>query len=281
MNRGFMKHVKGLLDDAIADFKKAVELDPKSAKARTSLGSGKQAKGLVDEAIEDYTKAIELDPTDMMPYYNRGTLKYGKGLHDEAIADFTKAIEREPGMAAAYLNRGNSKLAKGLPDEAIADYTRAIEKDSKYARAYTNRGNVKQSKGLEDEAIADWEKALEVAPPGWPQRAELEDRIRSAAAPRLFQEATKLHEQKRYREAIEKFKSLIDAHPKAAQALASAYNIACGYALLGETSNALDWLQKTVDLGFTNIAGMEGDADLKSLRGEERYHQLVEKLKKK
>ncbi|HKS17500.1 MAG TPA: tetratricopeptide repeat protein, partial [Planctomycetota bacterium] len=200
---------------------------------------------------------------------------------NDAIADFTKAIELQPGMAAAYLNRGAAKLAKGLPDDAIADYTKAIESDKMYVRAYVNRGNVKEAQGRLDEAIADWEKALEVAQPGWPQRAELQAKINSGEAPRLFHEASKLHELKRYPEAIEKFKTLIEAHPKATQVISSAYNVACGYALLGEISNALDWLQKTVEMGFTNVAAMEKDTDLESLRREARYLQIVASLKKK
>ena len=279
MNRGFVKYAKNLLDDTIADFTKAVELDPKSAPARVNLGNGKLAKGQHDEAIANYTKAIELDPTYMPAYYNRGTVRQAKGFLDDAIEDFTKAIELDSKSAGSYLNRGFAKASKGLLDEAILDYSKAIELDPKYARAFANRGLAKQAKGLVDEAILDLEKALEVAPPGWPQRAEIQERIKTAGAPRLFEEASRLHQQKRYPEAIEKFKIIAESHPKTQAGIHSAYNIACGYALLGENSKALDWLEKAADMGFTNFGEIERDADLKSLHGEERFRRLVEKLK--
>jgi tetratricopeptide (TPR) repeat protein len=58
-------------------------------------------KGLYDQAIADYTKAIELKPDDAEAHYNRG-LEYEKlGQRDEAIADYRQAISLEPGMKEA------------------------------------------------------------------------------------------------------------------------------------------------------------------------------------
>ena len=54
--------VKGQLDEAIACFRKAIELDPKNATAHANLGIALKGKGQVDEAIACYKKAIELDP---------------------------------------------------------------------------------------------------------------------------------------------------------------------------------------------------------------------------
>ncbi len=50
------------MDEAIACYKKAIELDPKLAKAHYNLGDALSGKGQVDEAIACYKKAIELDP---------------------------------------------------------------------------------------------------------------------------------------------------------------------------------------------------------------------------
>jgi tetratricopeptide (TPR) repeat protein len=50
------------VDEAIACFRKAIELDPKFAKPHNNLGLALADKGQVDEAIAGYKKAIELDP---------------------------------------------------------------------------------------------------------------------------------------------------------------------------------------------------------------------------
>ncbi len=62
--------------------------------------------GDLDRAIADYTKAIELDPKLLSAYINRGLAYDGKGNFDQAIADYTKAIELDPTFALAYIDRG-------------------------------------------------------------------------------------------------------------------------------------------------------------------------------
>lgn len=51
------------IDKAIEKFKKQVELAPKSANAHDSLGEGYLAKGMLKESLAEYSKALELDPT--------------------------------------------------------------------------------------------------------------------------------------------------------------------------------------------------------------------------
>ena len=107
-------------------------------------GAAKIEKGDLDGAIADYNRAIELNPKDARAYYNRGIAKRAKGDLDGAIADFSRAIELDPKYAIAYNNRGIAKDDKGDLDGAIADYNRAIELDPKLAIAYNNRGNAEK-----------------------------------------------------------------------------------------------------------------------------------------
>ena len=60
----------------------------------------------LDQAIADFTKAIEIGPKDADVYNNRGIAYAAKGLYDQAIADYTKAIEIDPEYAEAYYNFG-------------------------------------------------------------------------------------------------------------------------------------------------------------------------------
>ena len=53
-------------------------------------------------AIADYTKAIELDPDYANAYYNRAILKRDLKDYYGAIADYTKAIELNPDYVDAY-----------------------------------------------------------------------------------------------------------------------------------------------------------------------------------
>jgi hypothetical protein len=82
-----------------------------------------------DQAIANFTKAIEMDPKYALAYNERGIAYQGRGDYDRAIADYTKAIELDPKVAYAYYIRGLSYLKKGNTDQATADMDRARQLD--------------------------------------------------------------------------------------------------------------------------------------------------------
>ena len=140
-------------DKTIADYTKAIELDPKSAKAYAVRGDAYKRLKQFYKAIADYTKAIELDPKDAKAYNNRGIAYRELKKFDKAITDFTKAIDLDS-KSDAYNNRGLAYFGLQQYDKAIADYTRAIELDPK-AKAYNNRGNAYAQLKQFDKAITD------------------------------------------------------------------------------------------------------------------------------
>ncbi len=312
-SRGLAHSSSGRLDEAIADYTKTIELAPDSAVAYNNRGNARASKGMIEEAVGDYTKAIELNPVYAVAYANRANLKADQGRTGEALADFAKAIELEPGNAGTWYNRALTFGRRGELDAAISDYTRAIELDPKEWRAFSFRGLNRLKKGLNEDAIADftraleinpnlpevltnrararyltgsvadaiadWKKALEVAPPDWPGREEVRDVLANHEVRRLFKDAHDLHVSKRYQGAIDAFRKIIEDHPKTRQAVMSAYNVACGYALLGEKDKALEWLEKAVDMGWKDAAHLEKDSDLDSLREEAGFKKLLGRLK--
>ena len=80
-------------------------------------------------AIADYTKAIELNPDFYEVYFNRGLAKNNLKDHNGAISDYTKVIEFVPNFGAAYNYRGIAKIMIDMDNDAIADFTKAIEFD--------------------------------------------------------------------------------------------------------------------------------------------------------
>jgi tetratricopeptide (TPR) repeat protein len=127
-------------------------------------GINKAANGDLDGAIADFDKAMKLNPKDDAPYYNRAQARRLKNDTAGAIADYTKAIELGSTNPAAYNNRGNAKAETNDRDGAIADYTRAIELKPDYARAYYNRAVARKDKGDLSGAAADFKRATELDP---------------------------------------------------------------------------------------------------------------------
>ena len=96
--------------------------------------------GDYEGAIADYDRAIEINPQHANAYNNRGIAKNKMGDYEGAIADYDRAIEINPQYTIAYNNRGNTKNDMGDYEGAIADYDRALNIDPKYINAIHNRG---------------------------------------------------------------------------------------------------------------------------------------------
>ena len=116
-------------------------------------------KGMHLEAIADYTKAIKIDPKDADAFYNRGISKNSIKDYYGAIEDYTKLIQINPKYSDAYFNRANTKDDIKDYYGAVADYTKVIEINPKDAEAFANRGITKESIGDMDGACSDWAKA--------------------------------------------------------------------------------------------------------------------------
>ncbi len=67
----------------------------------------------------------------------------------------------------------------------------------------------------------------------------------------------------------------LEADPESSGAM---YNVACIYALAGESEIALDYLEQAVDCGARNKRIYETDKDLDSLRDHPRFKTLIERI---
>ncbi len=138
LERGYGYVNKGLYNEAIAEYNKAIKNDPGFAYAYNSRGIVYKTKGEFDQAIADFNKALELDPGLVFTYNNRGVAYGYMKQYDLAIADFSKAIELHPNYVKAYNSRGLAYYLKGDYDRAIADYRRALEIDPNYQLTKVN-----------------------------------------------------------------------------------------------------------------------------------------------
>ena len=86
-----------------------------------------------------------------------------------------------------------------------------------------------------------------------------------------YSRGMRLHESGQHAEAIECWKKSIAADHAVG---AATYNIACAHAMLGHAQEALDSLEKSVELGFDVSGYLDDDDDLASLRGNSRFEAL-------
>lgn len=83
------------LDEAIADYQRAVELDPKLALAWTGLSKAYQRQGKLDLAIEAAMKIVEIEPDDPLSFTNLSILYQLKGMVPEAEDAKARALQLE------------------------------------------------------------------------------------------------------------------------------------------------------------------------------------------
>jgi tetratricopeptide (TPR) repeat protein len=163
-NRGVSYLVLEQYERAIEDYDKAIELKPDYADAYNNRGLSYSLIKETQRALFDYDKAIEIDPNNSEVYYNRGNSYTDLKQYERAIADYDKAMEIEPSLAGVYRNRGNSNAGLGEFERAIADYDKAIEIMPVYIEAYINRGISYARMEEFARAIDDFTKAIGLQP---------------------------------------------------------------------------------------------------------------------
>ena len=95
-------------------------------------------QGKLDEAVACYRRALELKPDHAEAHNNLGNALKDQGKLDEAVACYRQALELKPDYAEAHSNLGNALKDQGKLDEAVACYRRALELKPDYAEAHSN-----------------------------------------------------------------------------------------------------------------------------------------------
>jgi tetratricopeptide (TPR) repeat protein len=163
-NLGTILLQKGQVDQAIAYFQRALEIQPDYLMAHLNLGSAFSQKGEVDKAITQFQKVLEIQPGDAKAHSNLGMVLLQKGRVDEAMVHLQKALEIEPNFAEAQNNLGWGLFQVGQLDKAIRHLQRALEIQPGLVMAHLNLGTALIQKGRVEEGIVHFQKAVELKP---------------------------------------------------------------------------------------------------------------------
>jgi tetratricopeptide (TPR) repeat protein len=173
LESGLAHYGRGELDEAIASYRRAIELYPKPEFFNLGVGFLQMnlAMSLAEgrykvEAIEAYLEAIEgqggsAEPALAAAHNNLGRAVLEKGEPMDAIDSFVSAIAYQPDLGSAYSNIGAALLdlaerrswrADGYKAGAIAFYRKAIEHQPELAEAHAGLGQLLREAGQEEEA---------------------------------------------------------------------------------------------------------------------------------
>src|SRR5207249_6580110 len=103
-------------------------LNPNYGTAHHWLSTGPwSALGQFDRAIAEGKRAVELDPLSLIMNADLGYVYFFARRYDEAIAQLRKTIEMDPRFYDANYSLGQVWQLKGQLNEAIAEYRKAVE----------------------------------------------------------------------------------------------------------------------------------------------------------
>ena len=196
--RGLALVYQNRFEEAIADFRRGLKLDPENrslrhnlilclakmertdealAAADTLLAQSTKytpamamrsdilwEKGDTVGALEWVDKAIETDKYDTDLLHHRGVLLARMERYADAEPDLDKAIYLDPGSAGAYITRAMIRYCRDNLNGALADYDMAILIDPVNVTALYNRGNLRAQIGDDNRAIEDFDKVIEAEP---------------------------------------------------------------------------------------------------------------------
>ena len=115
-------------DEAEREYKRAIELNPNYATAHHWYSAYLRIAGRLPEAMAEMKRAQQLDPLSSIINTNVGNLYFLlNGDLNAAIAEYKKVIELDPDFPRAHEDLGVAYLKLGRGHEAIAELQKAVE----------------------------------------------------------------------------------------------------------------------------------------------------------
>jgi tetratricopeptide (TPR) repeat protein/TolB-like protein len=293
---GLLNNGTGKYDDAVTEFQRALQLEPTNDDASIGLARAYTSLNRLNEAEDTYQQAIKLRPnhyktyawlgffyiqqaqyekaaqiyqklTSLAPenpegYYNLGAAYLFLGHDQDAIAALEKSIKIRP-SPAAYSNLGTAYFRGRKFTEAAANYREAVNSDQTNQELWSNLGHAYYFGGEREHAKTAFQRALVLANEQLqvnPRDAVLQGNVASLYA-LLGQREKSLEHLDRSLQIGRGDKDLW-------------YKAAVVYNDLGETSVALECLQKAISAGYSPST-VVNTPTFDNLRDNPRFQQLM------
>ena len=293
-------------DKSIPLFERAVALDPGFAAAHAMLAVACAKKAFEEDpegtwrakASAEIEKAMALDPDLPEAYVARGQLVWVRenGFpHAQAVADFGRALQLNGNFAEARAQLAGVYYHIGLLEEALEQYRLTLKIDPRNFDAAYRIPRIHLYQQRYAESVSGFDASPLFAndflkPIALDHLGRREEALRFASRGAL---SNPTHSRVDESADIASTRAVLFARAgdraAAAEEIAAAirrgegrshfhhaaYNIATAYALLGKTSDALAWLQKTADGGMPCYPLFEKDPYLDALRSEPAFGDFL------
>jgi len=170
--RGLIYSELSKYKEAIADFDKALIIDPLLIQAVNGKIEVYKKQKNDNKALDAYQEAIKIEPTNSLLYYNSGVLLAEMNRKEEAEVAISKAIEIKSDDPRYLLARATINYEIGNYEKSLIDLNQLIKVNKKVAskdknfgiEAYIYRGNIHFEMNNHQEAVSDYSIVLEAMP---------------------------------------------------------------------------------------------------------------------
>jgi TolB-like protein/Flp pilus assembly protein TadD len=246
---------------AISAAQTALEIDDTLAEAHTSLAQAKTCFQWDWEGAErEYKKAITLNPNDATVHHKYSVYLTALGRHDEALMQIGRALELDPLSIIINHAYASAFYYARHYDSALEQLKNTLEMDPKFLHAQISLGHVYLQMGMHKQAIEELQKALSLS-------GENSSTIASIGCAYAISG-----------NRAEALKILDELESLSERAYVSAFDIALVFASLGDRESAFEWLQKAFEERYFELVALKVAPELDSLRGDERFEELIKKV---
>jgi tetratricopeptide (TPR) repeat protein len=163
-NLGGVLERKGLFDDAMVHYKKALSINENFAEAHANLGFDLMREGNFEEAGPHLFDAVRINPKAPKAQGDLGTLLAAQGKFAESITHFEKCLQTVPDYPEIQCNLCYALLQLKRPGEALLHCTKALQLIPGFTDAHYNLGMVFAAMGKNAEAAAEFSNVLAADP---------------------------------------------------------------------------------------------------------------------
>jgi tetratricopeptide (TPR) repeat protein len=153
---------QGRSDEAVIEYRNAVDQDPRAGAARVKLADAYVEAGAGEQALAEYVRAADLLPDDSTVHVKAGTMLALAGRFDDAKLWAEKVLAKEPTHLSAQILLANSLAGLDNLDAAVVQIEEAIQLNPDRGESYTNLGAFELGRGKKQAAERAFKTAVKL-----------------------------------------------------------------------------------------------------------------------